>query len=274
MITIEKLTLQVPDKILLENFSAQIQTGECIGIFGPNGAGKSTFLKGLLGVFSKTAGFIELDGSKMAYLPQEFDALPVDYSVIGYLKLLIRGNKLGIPLFSAKDSEQCEQVLSQVDALHLANRSLKKLSGGERKRVMLAGLLLEKPNVLLLDEPLANLDPRYQYDLLKLIEKLHQEFNLTILITAHDFNPLLHLLNRVMFIGQGRAILDTPNKVITSQVLSDLYKTALQVVELNERQWVLSDEPHEQQVFLNPGEHCHGDACLIKHYSGEKNVSV
>lgn len=275
-IEIKNLTLQVSDKVLLENFTATIQSNECIGIFGPNGAGKSSFLKGLMGVFQKTSGQVlySTHKSHIAYLPQEFDPLPVDYSVTGFLKLFIRSNKLGIPLWTMKDRERCEAVLTQVDAMHLSKKSVKKLSGGERKRVMLAALLLEKPEVLLLDEPLANLDPRYQYELLQLIEQLQKQLHLTILITAHDFNPLLHLLNRVMFIGRGRAILDTPDKVIQNEVLSDLYQTPLQVIELNGRKWVLSNE---QQAFFNPGEHCHGNHCSGEHlkgYSGEDHVSI
>jgi zinc/manganese transport system ATP-binding protein len=96
--------------------------------------------------------------------------------------------------------------------------------------------------------------------LLQLIDQLQKKYHFTLLITAHDFNPLLYLLDRVMFIGQGKAILDVPDKVIQSQVLSDLYQTSLQVVELNGRKWVLSNE---QQAFLNPTEHCHGDQCHV-----------
>lgn len=273
MIHIQNLTLQVPEKKLLENFSATIQAGECIGIFGPNGAGKSTFLKALLSVFPKATGTIQLNGNKIAYLPQEFEALPADYSVIGFLQLLVRGDKMGLPLFSSQDSEQCYQSLIQVNALHLAKKLFKNLSGGEKKRVMLAAILLEKPTVLLLDEPLANLDPRYQSELLHLIEHLQKAYRLantplTVLITAHDFNPLLHLLNRVMFIGEGQAVLDVPEKAIQSDVLSELYKTPLEVVAFKGRQWILSkaDEKNmPQQVFLNPGEHCHGDFCLSEH---------
>lgn len=266
MIKINNLSLQVSDKTLLKNFSAEIQSNECLGIFGPNGAGKSTFLKSLMGIFPGATGEIILDGhaihkkcSWIAYLPQEFEPLPVDYSVLGFLKLLVRGYQWGFSFPLAKDTQRCEEVLAETDALHLAKKSMNTLSGGERKRVMLAALLLEQPKILLLDEPLANLDPRYQYELLQLIEKLQKKLQLTLLITAHDFNPLLHLMNRVMFIGQGNAVLNFPDKVIQSEVLSNLYHTKLQVVELGGRKWVLSNE---QQIFLNHGDHCHGEHCF------------
>lgn len=260
MIYIKDLTLAVSDKILLKNFNATIEAGECIGIFGPNGAGKSTFLKGLMNIFPRSGGQIILEKQKIAFLPQEIDTLPMNYSVEGFLRLLMRGNKLGIPFYNQSDRQCCNEMLEQVGALSFKKKKMQALSGGERKRVMLAILLMEEPNILLLDEPLANLDPRYQYELLQLIEQLQKKYNFTLLITAHDFNPLLHLLNRVMFIGQGKAILDTPEKVIQSEVLSDLYQTSLQVVELNGRKWVLSNE---QRAFLNPDEHCHGEHCHV-----------
>ena len=279
MIEIQDLTLQVNDRILLKDFSATIASGERIGIFGPNGAGKSTFLKGLIGAFPQKTGKILLDGkstkkqlSKIAYLPQELDVLPMDYSVIGFLTLFIRGNQCGIPFLKNRDIQRCEIALEQVNAAHLKKNLLKNLSGGERKRIMLAALLLGEPEVFLLDEPLANLDPRFQHELLLLIETLQKKLNLTFLITAHDFNPLLHLLDRVMFIGEGKAILNKPEKVIQSDVLSELYQTPLQVVEWNGRKWVLSTNEQElpntlieSQVFLSPGEHCHGEHCHMDH---------
>lgn len=267
MIDIQQLTLQVPHKILLHDFNAHIASGERIGIFGPNGAGKSTFLKSLMGLFPIASGQILLNHQPMhqqchhiAYLPQEFDALSVDYSVMGFLQLLIRGNQWGLPWLRSNDRMRCEKALTDVDAMHLANKKLKKLSGGERKRIMLAALLLDNPKILLLDEPLANLDPRYQSELLSLIDKLQKKLSLTLLITAHDFNPLLFLLDRVMFIGEGHAVLDTPDQVIQSDVLSHLYKTPLQVVEWHHRKWVLSMESNP--VFLNFSEHCHGEHCV------------
>ena len=256
MININNITLQVPGKILLQNFSAQIAEGECIGIFGPNGAGKSTFLKALLEIVPLQAGNISImKSSVIAYLPQEFDALTLDYSVIGFLQLLIRGEKFGLPILKKQDHERCDEVLSEVCALHLKHKPLKKLSGGERKRIVLAGALLNRPNILLLDEPLATLDLHYQKEMLNLIHQLQKNFNLTLLITAHDFNPLLHLLNRVLFIGEGQAVLDFPEKVIQDEILSDLYKTPLHVAEIDGRKWVLSQE---KTMFLTEGADCRG----------------
>ena len=257
MIGIEDLSLSVPGKTLFKHFSADIQAGERIGIFGPNGAGKSTFLKALLGLVKPAQGRIHIQQRQLAYLPQEMDPIAADYSVEGFLKAVLRGARWGLPLIGAVGHE-IEAALQKVDALNLQHQLFKNLSGGERKRVMLAAILLENPSILLLDEPLANLDPYFQKELLHLIDQLQQRLKLTILITAHDFNPLLPLLDRVMFIGKERAVLDTPAQVINTETLSQLYQTPLEVVELKGRKWVLAGD---QQVFLQT-EHCHGGACV------------
>ncbi len=259
MIGIDHLSLNVshPDKVLFSDFSAQITPGERIGIFGPNGAGKSTFLKALLGLFLPAQGQIKIDKKTIAYLPQEMDPLAIDYSVAGFLKVVWRGSHWGLPTIGSVQHE-IEAALQKVDALPLQNTLLKNLSGGERKRVMLAAVLMGEPAILLLDEPLANLDPYFQKELLLLIDQLHQRLKLTILITAHDFNPLLPYLDRVMFIGKEKALLDTPEQVINTETLSALYQTPLDVVEFKGRKWVLAGG---QQVFLQT-EHCHGGACV------------
>ena len=257
MIGIENLSLAVPGKVLFEHFAAQILPGERIGIFGPNGAGKSTFLKALLGLIKPTQGQIHIDKKSIAYLPQEMDSLPVDYSVSGFLKTVLHGVRWGLPNLGSM-RQDIEAALQKVDALPLQNQLLKNLSGGERKRVMLAAVLMENPSILLLDEPLANLDPYYQTELLQLVNQLQQRLKLTTLISAHDFNPLLPFLDRVMFIGKERAILDIPERVINTETLSHLYQTAMEVVEWKGRKWVLSGD---QQVFLE-AEHCHGGDCV------------
>ena len=257
MIGIENLSLSVPAKRLFEGFSAEMMPGERIGIFGPNGAGKSTFLKALIGLVKPAQGRIKIDKKSIAYLPQEMDTLPIDYSVSGFLKTVLHGARWGLPNLGTVRHD-IEAALQKVDALPLEHQLLKNLSGGERKRVMLAAILMENPAILLLDEPLANLDPHYQAELLQLIDLLHKRLKLTILISAHDFNPLLPFLDRVMFIGKEKAVLDTPERVINTATLSDLYQTSLEVVEWKGRKWVLSGD---QQVFLQ-AEHCHGGNCV------------
>ncbi len=258
MIGIENLTLAVPGKTLFSGFSASIAVGERIGIFGPNGVGKSTFLKALLGLSPSSRGQINIDKKKVGYLAQEGESLAADYSVEGLLKAVCQGERWGLP-YLGRGQMMIEAALQKVDALALKKNRFRALSGGEKKRVLLAAVLLENPTLLLLDEPLANLDPYYQKELLTVIDHLHQRLKLTVLITAHDFNPLLPLLDRVLFIGKHQAILGTPDEVIQTKVLSELYQTAVEVVEFKGRKWVLAGG--ESPFFMNT-EHCHGGDCV------------
>jgi zinc/manganese transport system ATP-binding protein len=266
VIGLENLSLSVPGTVLCEHLTATIRSGEKIGIFGPNGAGKSTFLKALLGEVKPSGGWVQIEGaepaahaSDIAYLPQYFETLPVDYSVAGFLSIVLRGERWGLPRLVSQNRARIDAALARVSALPLKNKKLKTLSGGERQRVLFAALFLETPKIVLLDEPLANLDPRFSQELIVMLMQLHREMHFTLLITAHDFNPLLAHLDRVMFIGRGQAVLDVPEAVIQGSVLSALYGTPLQVIELNGRKWVLSSD---NDVFLE-GQHCHaGGACV------------
>lgn len=221
MIHISNLTLKVANKILMQNFSASISKGECIGIFGKNGAGKSTFLKALLGLVPPAQGHISIvEKTVLGYLPQTFDSLTLDYSVAGFLQLFIRAEQYGLPVLRYADHQYCDDALSQVQALHLKHRLLKQLSGGELKRIMLASLLLNHPQILLLDEPFANLDLHYQKEILKLLRDLQKNLQLTLLITAHDFNTLRDFLERVVFISEERVILEPVAKYVNFGVIA------------------------------------------------------
>lgn len=266
MITIHQMTLRVAQKILFRDFSASIPKGEKIGVFGPNGVGKSTFLEALMGKRAVSPGAILINGHppqamqrKMAYLPQELESLPVDYSVMGFLKIMLQGGQWGWPSFWPHAQHCCEAALKLVQAFPLRHQLLSDLSGGERKRVLLAALFLDSPQIVLLDEPLANLDPRFSQTLIRLIMDLQAQMGFTLFVTAHDFNPLVHHLDRLMFIGHEKALLDRPELILRSEVLSNLYDTPLQVLEVKGRKWVFSDENH---VFLE-GQHCHqGGGCV------------
>jgi zinc/manganese transport system ATP-binding protein len=119
---------------------------------------------------------------------------------------------------------------------------LAEMSGGERQRLVLAQALIGRPQLLLLDEPLVNLDPHHQGDLVGLTKSLRDELGVTILFSAHELNPLLGALDRVLYLARGQAALGTVDDVITGPVLSRLYGTEIDVIRLKGRIFVISGD--------------------------------
>jgi len=218
--------------------SFTIGAGEFVGILGPNGAGKTTLFRLLLGLLAPADGSLEVLGGspssarpRIGYVPQR---RPIDAEMtveaLELVRLGLRGNVFGLALNGAAERKQAMAALKQVDAEHLAHRPLGVLSGGELQRIFLAQALVGKPNLLLLDEPLANLDIRREVDLVQLINGVVRQQEVTALLIAHDLNPLLPVLDRVIYIARGRVATGTPEKVITSKTLSELYDAPIEVL--------------------------------------------
>ena len=185
-----------------------------------------------------------------------------------------------LPHASAAIRADVDRVLDLVDAHALAARPLSELSGGERQRLLLAQCLLGNPKVLLLDEPLISLDPRHQTGVVDLVRRVQRELNITVLFSAHELNPLLNSLDRVLYLGNGRAALGTVDEVITKPVLSQLYGSPIDVMRVNGRIFVMSgdveidkldhaheegDDGHEHEHEHDHGhEHGHGHAHKAK----------
>jgi zinc/manganese transport system ATP-binding protein len=263
-ITAKNLCLGFDAKVLLQNFNAEIQHGEFIGVFGPNGAGKSTFLKAILGLIKPQAGELTLFGqmiqqgnTSIGYLPQMRYQLPHTRfngrAIIGFAK---QGFRWGLPNLSRQDKKEINQVIDLVDATGYVDRPFYQLSGGERQRILLAQALLDNPKILLLDEPLANLDPKYQESLLDLVQRLSRQLTITVLFTAHDVNPLLGVMNRVLYLARGNAALGSVQQVITSEQLTQLYGAPIEVIRHQQRLFVISQE----RGIIDDGAHCHAHA--------------
>jgi zinc/manganese transport system ATP-binding protein len=153
---------------------------------------------------------------------------------------VVNGHRLGIPVLGRAARSEVDRALTLVDAEELASRPLAEISGGEQQRLLLAQALIGRPRLLLLDEPLINLDPHNQRAVVELAKSLQTELGITVLFSAHELNPLLGALDRVLYLGGGQAALGTIEEVITGPVLSRLYGTEIDVVRLKGRIFVMS----------------------------------
>jgi zinc/manganese transport system ATP-binding protein len=247
-IELDRVTLARAGRIVLADVSMAIRPGEFIGVFGPNGAGKTTLLHAILGLLRPSAGEIKVLGAPPSrgnpaagYFPQQRTSV-ADLRLRGwdFVASALHGDRWGPPLTGVAHRCEVERVITTVEAQAIAARPLCELSGGELQRLLLAQSLLGKPKLLLLDEPLLSLDPHFQRATVALVKGVQQTERITVLFTAHELNPLLEAMDRVLYLGQGRAALGTVDEVITSDVLSRLYGTPIEVSHVSDRVLVVS----------------------------------
>jgi len=227
-----------------------VNQGEFIVVLGPNGAGKSTLLKLLLGLLKPGAGVVHVLGNSprrgnqaIGYAPQhrvlEADLALRARDVVGFG---LDGHRWGTGLPSSKRRAIIDKALQEVDASAFADAPVGQLSGGEQQRLLLAQALLTNPRLLLLDEPLANLDLAHQQEMVALIAQVCRARNVTVMLVAHDINPLLPVVDRVIYMANGHSAIGTPDEVITSSTLTQLYGSPVEVVQALDRVFVVGAE--------------------------------
>lgn len=231
---------------VIENFSGSIARGQFVGIFGANGAGKTTLLRHLLGLHKPLQGELTIMGSKpkhgnpsIGYMPQTLPTAQTSMSGRAILKAAIRGHIWGLPWISQSARAEIERIVSLIHAENIIDRPFAQLSGGERRRLLLGQALLGNPEILLLDEPLANLDPHHQYALIDLLSHVQKTLQLTVLLTAHDINPLLNTMTQVLYLAGKKAVIGDINDVVNSTVLSQLYGSPIDVFKHQGRVFVM-----------------------------------
>jgi zinc/manganese transport system ATP-binding protein len=280
VLELDHVTLELGGRAILRDTSLAVNQNEFIGVLGPNGAGKTTLMRAVLGLVPAMSGAIRVLGEpvvrgnpSIGYMPQTRSAL-AGRRVRGrdFVAMAADGHRWGLPHSSAAMRAEVDRVLDLVGARELAGRPLSELSGGERQRLLLAQCLLGSPRLLLLDEPLISLDPHHQKSVVQLVRRVQQELRITVLFSAHELNPLLHALDRVLYLGSGVAALGTVDEVITKPVLSRLYGSTIDVMRVNGRIFVMSgDVEVEKHDHEHEDDHGHGGGDAHGHGHGHSH---
>ncbi len=256
------VTVELGGRRILDDVSFALAAGDLTGLIGSNGAGKTTLLRVILGLLSPTRGSVAVGSvgqrHSIGYVPQKF-LLDPDMPMRGrdLVALGIDGHRLGVPLRSRTRREQVEQMLSAVDAEDFADTRVGRLSGGEQQRILIAHALVSRPRLLLLDEPLANLDLRSAREVVDLLARITREQQIAILISAHEMNALLPVMDRVVYLADGRAASGTADEVVRSEVLSRLYGHRVEVLRVNNRVIVVAGDSDDAEPS-HPHHHDHG----------------
>jgi len=235
MIDVNSISFRYHEDWVLQDVSFRVEKGEFLGVIGPNGSGKTTLLKILYHLLSPQRGEILLElvpmkkmsrsdiGKRIAVVAQETHLL-FPFSVFEMV-LMGRSPYLGHLMFeSGKDLEIAKKAMEWTKILPFSERPIDELSGGERKRVFIARALAQEPEVILLDEPTANLDIHHQIDFLDLILNLNRERGLTIIMASHDMNIASEFCDRLILLQGGRIYkMGTPEEVITKENIERVY---------------------------------------------------
>jgi len=264
----EHAAARLGGRTIWDDVSLTVDHGEFVAVLGPNGAGKSTLIKAILGLQPVSAGTATVLGlrpgaakARIGYLPQRhnFDS-SIRVRGIDLVQLGLNGTRWGLPLPGlpqrARESRRIEEVLELVDAADYARRPIGELSGGEQQRLLIAQALVRRPELLLLDEPLDSLDLPNQAAIASLVRRICRQEQVAVLLVAHDINPILSYLDRVVYLAGGGAIEGAPEEVISSATLSRLYGAPIEVLRASDGRLVVVGQP--EAPFVHGDRHAHG----------------
>jgi zinc/manganese transport system ATP-binding protein len=265
-VRLESAAVRRGGRIVWSDVSLSVGAGEFMAVLGPNGAGKSTLLEVILGLLPVSAGSASVLGMRpgeanpqIGYLPQRrsFDA-GTRVRGVDIVRLGLDGGRWGVPLpprlagaRARGRGERVEHVIELVGATGYAGRPIGELSGGEQQRLLVAQALVRRPRIMMLDEPLDSLDLANQRSVAALVQNLCRQEEVTVLLVAHDVNPILGYLDRVVYFAGGAAVAGPPEEVITAPTLSALYGVPVEVLRTSDGRLVVVGTPEPP--------HVHGD---------------
>jgi zinc/manganese transport system ATP-binding protein len=248
ILNVQGLGVRLSGREILRDVSFAIRPGEFTGLIGSNGSGKTTLFRAILGLQTPSAGRVLIDGRPrshrnplIGYVPQKFLLDPdMPLRARDLVGLGIDAHRFGIPRPSRARRALIERMLEAVDAGAFADARVGLLSGGEQQRVLIAHALIARPKLLLLDEPLANLDLRAGQEVVALLARIAAEQRIAVLISAHEMNPLLPVMDRIVYLAGGRAASGTTAEVVRADVLSELYGSHVDVLNVHGRVLVVA----------------------------------
>jgi zinc/manganese transport system ATP-binding protein len=255
LLRLDGVGVRLGGREVLRDVSFSIRPGEFTGLIGPNGAGKTTLLRVILGLQPTTTGSVKMRrvgeagggaprsprDSSIGYVPQKLAIEPdMPLRVRDVVSLGLDGNKFGIRLPSRARRERVSDMLTAVGAQRYANARVGELSGGEQQRVMIAHALISRPRLLLLDEPLANLDISSEQGIVSVLARLARADGVAVLLSAHDMNPLMPVMDRIIYVAAGRVAVGSTDEVVQPEVLSRLYGQHVDVIRVHGRVLVVA----------------------------------
>jgi zinc/manganese transport system ATP-binding protein len=280
-IELESASVRVARREIWSDVSLRMAPGDFVALLGANGSGKSTLLKVLLGALPLASGRVSVLGRSAGSANREIGYLPQRRSFDqatrlrgrDIVRLGLDGDRWGVPLPVSLGRgagarrrlarARVNEAIAMVGAADYAERPIGECSGGEQQRLLIAQALVRRPRLLLLDEPLDSLDLPNQASVAALVQGICREHGVGVLLVAHDVNPLLPYLDRVIYLAGGKAVEGDVEEVITSETLTRLHGLAVEVLRASDGRLVVVGQPdppahhHDRHDHDHDHDHAH-----------------
>jgi zinc/manganese transport system ATP-binding protein len=264
VVSVEDLALWFGERTLFEGLGFELERSELLAVLGPNGTGKTSLIRILLGLLEPSAGRVVVEGCpprerchRIGYVPQQrvFDR---DLVLRGrdLVQLGLDGHRWGFGRIDSEDRARVDASLAEVGATAYADAPVGQLSGGEQQRLRVAQALVADPVLILADEPLLSLDLAHQRGVVELLDARRDSAGTPVVFVTHDVNPVLHSVDRVLYLAPNSWAIGTPDEVLTSETLSRLYGTDVDVLNVRGRVVVVGT-PDDQHVHHVENGHTH-----------------
>lgn len=251
VVSLRQASLRLGNRDIWKKIDLDVQPGEFIAVLGPNGSGKSSLIKTLLGLHTLRSGELSVLGQhpvaarkQIGYIPQQ-KAFDRDIPLTGHdlVALAINGSRWFVGANSSSDNKRIDAAISQVGASRYAHKPLGELSGGEQQRLRIAQSVVTNPPLLLCDEPLLSLDLASQQTVARLINDQRRKGTAVIFVT-HEINPILPMVDRIVYLVNGKSAIGTPSEVLTTERLTQLYGAPVEVLNVHGRILVVASNEH------------------------------